>query len=114
MSAKYTAEQLQAAAISLGFQNAELMVAHFKAQVMDGGLYEQLQDDGISQLEAICPGWTQSRPGGLICNADKAGGIIDCEGVAGEWFVIFNDSRETLSGFATRAAAVEAFVVASL
>lgn len=39
----YTKEQIEAAAKSLGFQNAELMLAYFKAQVFTAGLYEQLK-----------------------------------------------------------------------
>lgn len=71
-------------------------------------------DKAIETLNKVCAGWTESRPGGLACNPSKAGGIIDSEIVSGEWFVIFNDERETLTGFATREDAAEAFAVASI
>ena len=46
----------------------------------------------------------------MICNPNKGGGIIDRTFASGEWFVVFNDDRETLDGFATRDDAVAAFV----
>ena len=64
-------------------------------------------------LNAICEGWTEAQPGGLLCNPNAGGGIIDAEILSGEWFVIFNDGRATLAGYETRADAVEAFVNAS-
>lgn len=51
MKANYTAEQTEAAAKSLGFQNAELMIAHFKSKVMDGGLYEALKQAGTTSQQ---------------------------------------------------------------
>lgn len=33
----------ESAAAFLGFQNVELMLAHFKTQVMNGGIYEALK-----------------------------------------------------------------------
>lgn len=63
----------------------------------------------LETLNALCPGWSESG-NGLICNPNEGGGIIDCTFVSGEWFVVFNDDRETLDGFATRDDAVAAFV----
>lgn len=67
----------------------------------------------VAALNTICPGWTESRENGLLCNPNLAGGIIDSEIVSGEWFVIFNDSRHTLGGYDSRDAAIEAFVISS-
>lgn len=67
----------------------------------------------LDALNEVCAGWSESRPGGLVCNPGIAGGIIDSEILSGEWFVIFNDSRESLDGFESREAAVAAFVSAS-
>ena len=63
----------------------------------------------IEALNTICKGWTESQAGGLLCNPSPAGGIIDSEIKSGEWFVIFNDNRETKSGYESRWEAVEAF-----
>ena len=67
----------------------------------------------IEALNTLCAGWTESRPGAMLCNPNAGGGIIDSEIVSGEWFVIFNDSRETLSGYESREDAIEAFAIAS-
>ena len=67
----------------------------------------------IDALNTISNGWTESRPGALLCNPNAGGGIIDSEIVSGEWFVIFNDGRATLSGYESRDDAVEAFAIAS-
>ena len=47
---------------------------------------------------------------GIVTNPGADGGIIDSEIVTGKWFIIFNDDRESLSGFETRSDAVDAFV----
>lgn len=39
----YTKEQKESAAKSLGFDNAALMLAYFKDQVLANGLYEELR-----------------------------------------------------------------------
>lgn len=67
----------------------------------------------INALNTICNGWTESRPGGLLCNPNIGGGIIDSEIVSGEWFVIFNDNRKALTGYESREDAIEAFAIAS-
>jgi hypothetical protein len=67
----------------------------------------------IEALNTLCTGWTESRPGAMLCNPNAGGGIIDSEIVSGEWFVIFNDSREALSGYESREDAIEAFAIAS-
>lgn len=69
--------------------------------------------DAINTLNTICKGWTQSRPGGLLCNPNPGGGIIDSAIVSGEWFIIFNDDRPVMEGFDSRDDAVEAFARAS-
>ena len=66
----------------------------------------------IELLNKICEGWTQSREGGLLCNPAIGGGIIDSNIVSGEWFIIFNDSREMIFGLESREDAVEAFASA--
>lgn len=66
----------------------------------------------INALNAICAGWTEAHPGGLLCNPKLAGGIIDSEIKSGEWFVIFNDQRKPLAGYESREDAVEAFAAA--
>lgn len=71
-----------------------------------------MQTKEINALDTICKGWTEARPGGLLCNPNRGGGIIDSEIVSGEWFVIFNDGR-TLSGYDSREDAIEAFAIAS-
>jgi hypothetical protein len=65
-------------------------------------------------LDTVSKGWTESRPGCMLCNPNAGGGIIDNEIVSGEWFVIFNDSRKSLFGYETREEAVEAFAAASV
>lgn len=67
----------------------------------------------IEALNTICPGWTEAQPGGMLCNPNAGGGIIDAEIKSGAWFVIFNDSRPNLEGYATREDAIEAFAIAS-
>lgn len=67
----------------------------------------------VTALNAICPGWSESRPGGLLCNPHAGGGIIDSEIVSGEWFVIFNDGRVAVEGYDSREDAVEAYAIAS-
>lgn len=67
----------------------------------------------LNALNAICPGWTESRPDGLLCSPHPGGGIIDCSWVSREWFVIFNDGRPPVEGFDSRDDAIEAFAMAS-
>lgn len=67
----------------------------------------------IQALNTIATGWTESRAGGLLCNPNAGGGIIDVTIATGEWFVIFNDARKSLEGFDTRDDAIEAFAIAS-
>ena len=64
----------------------------------------------LESLNEISQGWAGSEIDGLLCSARPDGGIIDSAIVSGEWFVIFNDDREMLEGFATRADAVAAFI----
>lgn len=66
----------------------------------------------IKALNTICNGWTSASPGGLLCNPNAGGGIIDAEIDSGKWFVIFNDGRAALEGYASREDAVEGFVLA--
>ena len=33
----------------------------------------------IETLNKVCGGWTESQPGGMLCNPCKSGGIIDAE-----------------------------------
>jgi hypothetical protein len=67
----------------------------------------------LDTLNELSPGWT-GIANGLICNPDHiAGGIIDKTILTGKWFVIFNDDRNTLEGFASRAEAVQAFIKAA-
>lgn len=40
---KFTFEQIEAGAKSLGFKDADSMYEHFKLRLMDGGLYEQIR-----------------------------------------------------------------------
>lgn len=49
-------------------------------------------------------GWSESAPGRMMTNTDPvSGGIIDCEDISGEWFVIFSrDDLPVLDGFASR------------
>lgn len=74
----------------------------------------QKMNDTINALNTISKGWTEATPGGLLCNPNAGGGIIDKAIVSGEWFVIFNDDRQTIEGFETRDDAVEAFAASSL
>ena len=67
----------------------------------------------INALNAISQGWSESRSGGMLVNPNAGGGIIDVAIVSGEWFIIFNDDREPVEGFATRDDAIEAFAIAS-
>jgi hypothetical protein len=68
--------------------------------------------EAIERLNKILDGWTESRPGGLICNPREGGAIIDSEILSGLWFVIFNDDRPTLTDLPTRDDAVTAFILA--
>ena len=68
--------------------------------------------NAIEALNTIVPGWSESRPNGLICNPAPEGGIIDYTFQSNEWFVIFNDNRPTLEGYDTRDDAIEAFAAA--
>ncbi len=63
----------------------------------------------LDALNEVCPGWREGASG-IVTNPRADGGIIDSEIVSGEWFIIFNDGRESLSGFETRSDAVDAFV----
>lgn len=74
---------------------------------------KELKPTWVTELEylnKLLPGWSESRPGGLLCNPHPQGAIIDNEQVSKAWFVVFNDSRETLTGYDTRADAIEAFL----
>lgn len=68
----------------------------------------------VEVLNTIVTGWSESRPGGLLCNPAPEGGIIDSAIVSGEWFVIFNDDRPALEGYETREDAIEAFAATVL
>ena len=68
----------------------------------------------LNALNAIVPGWTESRPGAMLTNPNPGGGIIDCAYEINEWFVIFNDDLRCLEGFDTRDDAIEAFAQARL
>lgn len=65
----------------------------------------------LKALDAVVECWSESRPGGMICNPNVGGGIIDSALVSGEWFVVFNDGRETIEGFESRDDAVEAYAI---
>jgi len=52
-------------------------------------------------------------PGGMLMSPQLMGGIIDSRIVDGKWFVIFNDSREPLEDFATREAAIMAYITST-
>ena len=67
----------------------------------------------IKALNTICTGWTESPGGGLLCSPNAGGGIIDFEIMSGEWFVVFNDARETISSYESREDAIEAFAISS-
>ena len=68
----------------------------------------------INALNAITNGWTESRVGGLLCNPNVGGGIIDSALVSKTWFIIFNDGRKMQEGYTTREDAVEAFAASVL
>lgn len=68
----------------------------------------------INALNAITRGWTESRAGGLLCNPNEGGGIIDSALVSKTWFIIFNDGRKMQEGYTTREDAVEAFAASVL
>jgi|APGre2960657404_1045060.scaffolds.fasta_scaffold196998_2 hypothetical protein len=68
----------------------------------------------LNALNAICNGWTEARVGGLVCNPNAGGGIIDSNLVSKTWFVIFNDGRKVQEGYETREDAVEAFAASVL
>ena len=67
----------------------------------------------VEPLLAICPGWSESRPGALVCTNHPQGGIIDSVMLSTEWFIIFNDARGPRDGFSSRAEAIDAFVQSS-
>ena len=67
----------------------------------------------VEYLNKLLPGWSESCPGGLLCNPHPQGAIIDNEHVSKEWFVVFNDSRETITGYATRGDAIEGYLNSS-
>jgi len=62
----------------------------------------------LDRLNALVPGWTEG-PGGMLCNPDPRGGIIDCTIKTEEWFFIRTDASSS-EYFTTRAEAVEAFI----
>lgn len=69
----------------------------------------------MNELNAICKGWEEApSKSGLIHNPCEAGGIIDKETLSGEWFVIFNDDRQSIYGLESREDAVNAFAAASI
>lgn len=54
----------------------------------------------LDALNEVCPGWRRSQ---RHCHQPESGwGDYRREIVSGEWFIIFNDGRESLSGFETR------------
>ena len=65
--------------------------------------------NSIETLNKLLPGWSEVSSNGLLCNPSVYGGIIDIAPAIGEWFVIFHDSRQTISGLETRDDAIEAF-----
>ena len=67
----------------------------------------------IKTLNAICNGWSGTESG-LLVNPSIAGGIIDKQIVSGDWFVIFNDDRPTITGLENQDDAIEAFAAASV
>ena len=42
---KFTQEQIEAAAKSLGFENADLMLEYFKQRQLESGIYEALRGE---------------------------------------------------------------------
>lgn len=70
--------------------------------------------NNLEALKKINSGWSESRPGGLLCNPDISGGIIDCTHGTNEWFIIFNDDRPIIEGFESRDDAIEAFIAARM
>jgi hypothetical protein len=93
-----------------GFTVSMSLILNQCPGVKPGNKKGNQMNTAIETLNTICNGWTESAPGALLCNSHKSGGIIDSEIVSGKWFVIFNDSRKALEGFASREAAVAAFV----
>jgi hypothetical protein len=72
---------------------------------------KELNDKKVKPEKAELPkGWTELETGGLATNQDPiSGGIVDSEIKSGKWFVIpNNDNIGKLTGFATRAEALEA------
>lgn len=69
--------------------------------------------NAVAILNTVSKGWTESRVGGLLCNPNVGGGIIDFAIASKEWFIIFNDDRQPIEGFESREDAVEAFAAAS-
>ena len=66
----------------------------------------------LNALNTISQGWTEGKAGGLLCNPNNGGGIIDVAIASGEWFIIF-DNGQVIEGLDTRDDAVEAFMQAS-
>jgi hypothetical protein len=64
----------------------------------------------LTRKRRLPEGWSESAPGRLMTNPDPiVGGVIDCEDVSGEWFVIFSrNDLPVLDGFASRADAFRA------
>lgn len=63
----------------------------------------------LAALNELRPGWTEARPGGMLCNPNQNGGIIDVS-YSGKWFVVFNGPNgQLIEGFATRSDAIIAF-----
>jgi hypothetical protein len=75
--------------------------------------FKGTQMSAIETLNSVIEGWSECIPGGLICNPQGEGGIIDSAIVSGKWFIIFNNDREPIEGFESRDDAVAAFVKAS-
>lgn len=63
----------------------------------------------IELLNKVCDGWSQAFDGGLLCNPNVNGGIIDKAIVSGEWFIIFNDDRAPVEGIDSLNDAIEFF-----
>lgn len=66
----------------------------------------------IDKLNGVCKGWSEVCPGGLLCNPNPGGGIIDQGIVDKKWFVVFEDGS-LADNLDSRDEAVKAFVSAS-
>lgn len=64
----------------------------------------------LDALNAVCNGWTEAGPGGMLTNPNPGGGIIDRVMLSSEWFVIFNEGSEAVEGIESREKAVEVFI----